>query len=140
MKRLLAGNKNVSKLASSHLLGMGQPIHVANMAVYLASDRPPRLPRDKSSRSIVASRSTEGPPSPGSIRVRRIQAIEPASQGRPFRQTIAGLSFSGPRDLTCGIGAGLVAQRDLRPQGVGRAPHHLVRGTCSARPQDKMSI
>jgi NAD(P)-dependent dehydrogenase (short-subunit alcohol dehydrogenase family) len=38
VKRLLAGNKNVSKLASSHLLGMGQPIHVANMAVYLASD------------------------------------------------------------------------------------------------------
>ena len=38
VKRLLAGNQNVSKLASSHLLGMGQPIHVANMAVYLASD------------------------------------------------------------------------------------------------------
>ena len=38
VKRLLAGNLNVSKLASSHLLGMGQPIHVANMAVYLASD------------------------------------------------------------------------------------------------------
>jgi NAD(P)-dependent dehydrogenase (short-subunit alcohol dehydrogenase family) len=38
VKRLLAGNANVSKLASSHLLGMGQPIHVANMAVYLASD------------------------------------------------------------------------------------------------------
>ena len=34
----LAGNENVSKLAASHLLGMGQPIHVANMAVYLASD------------------------------------------------------------------------------------------------------
>lgn len=38
VKRLLAGNENVSKLASSHLLGLGQPIHVANMAVYLASD------------------------------------------------------------------------------------------------------
>ena len=38
VRRLLAGNKNVSKLAASHLLGMGQPIHVANMAVYLASD------------------------------------------------------------------------------------------------------
>jgi enoyl-[acyl-carrier-protein] reductase (NADH) len=38
VKRLLAGNKNVEKLASSHLLGMGQPIHIANMAVYLASD------------------------------------------------------------------------------------------------------
>ena len=38
VKRLLAGNKNVEKLASSHLLGLGQPIHVANMAVYLASD------------------------------------------------------------------------------------------------------
>ena len=38
VKRLLAANKNISKLASSHLLGLGQPIHVANMAVYLASD------------------------------------------------------------------------------------------------------
>jgi len=35
---LLAGNANVSKLAASHLLGLGQPIHIANMAVYLASD------------------------------------------------------------------------------------------------------
>jgi NAD(P)-dependent dehydrogenase (short-subunit alcohol dehydrogenase family) len=38
VKRLLANNKDVSKLAASHLLGLGQPIHVANMAVYLASD------------------------------------------------------------------------------------------------------
>ena len=38
VKRLLEGNKDVSKLAASHLLGMGQPIHIANMAVYLASD------------------------------------------------------------------------------------------------------
>ncbi len=38
MKRLLAANKSIEKLASSHLLGLGQPIHVANMAVYLASD------------------------------------------------------------------------------------------------------
>jgi len=35
VKRLLAANQNVSKL---NLLGLGQPIHVANMAVYLASD------------------------------------------------------------------------------------------------------
>jgi NAD(P)-dependent dehydrogenase (short-subunit alcohol dehydrogenase family) len=38
VKRLLASNANVSKLAASHLLGLGQPIHIANMAVYLASD------------------------------------------------------------------------------------------------------
>ena len=38
VKRLMAANKDVSKLAASHLLGLGQPIHVANMAVYLASD------------------------------------------------------------------------------------------------------
>ena len=38
VKRLLAANKDVSKLAASHLLGLGQPIHIANMAVYLASD------------------------------------------------------------------------------------------------------
>jgi len=38
VKRLLADNANVSKLAASHLLGLGQPIHIANMAVYLASD------------------------------------------------------------------------------------------------------
>jgi NAD(P)-dependent dehydrogenase (short-subunit alcohol dehydrogenase family) len=38
VKRLMEGNANVSKLASTHLLGLGQPIHIANMAVYLASD------------------------------------------------------------------------------------------------------
>jgi NAD(P)-dependent dehydrogenase (short-subunit alcohol dehydrogenase family) len=38
VKRLLANNKSIEKLASSHLLGLGQPIHVADMAVYLASD------------------------------------------------------------------------------------------------------
>ncbi|HJZ42435.1 MAG TPA: SDR family oxidoreductase [Hyphomicrobiaceae bacterium] len=38
VKRLLAANKDVSKLAASHLLGLGQPIHIADMAVYLASD------------------------------------------------------------------------------------------------------
>jgi NAD(P)-dependent dehydrogenase (short-subunit alcohol dehydrogenase family) len=38
VKRLLQSNKDVSKLASSHLLGLGQPIHIADMAVYLASD------------------------------------------------------------------------------------------------------
>jgi NAD(P)-dependent dehydrogenase (short-subunit alcohol dehydrogenase family) len=38
VKRLLASNKDIGKLASTHLLGLGQPIHVANMAVYLASD------------------------------------------------------------------------------------------------------
>jgi len=35
--RLLAGNANISKLASSRHLGVGQPMHIANMAVYLAS-------------------------------------------------------------------------------------------------------
>jgi NAD(P)-dependent dehydrogenase (short-subunit alcohol dehydrogenase family) len=38
VKQLLARNANIEKLASRHLLGLGQPIHVANMAVYLASD------------------------------------------------------------------------------------------------------
>jgi NAD(P)-dependent dehydrogenase (short-subunit alcohol dehydrogenase family) len=38
VKGLMAANKDIGKLASSHLLGLGQPIHVANMAVYLASD------------------------------------------------------------------------------------------------------
>ena len=38
VKRLLAANKSIEKLASTHLLGLGHPIHIANMAVYLASD------------------------------------------------------------------------------------------------------
>jgi NAD(P)-dependent dehydrogenase (short-subunit alcohol dehydrogenase family) len=38
VRRLLAGNAGVSKLAESHLLGLGPPIHIADMAVYLASD------------------------------------------------------------------------------------------------------
>ncbi len=38
VKKLLAGSKDIEKLASAHLLGLGLPIHMANMAVYLASD------------------------------------------------------------------------------------------------------
>jgi NAD(P)-dependent dehydrogenase (short-subunit alcohol dehydrogenase family) len=38
VKKLLAGNKDLEKLANSHLLGLGQPSHIAHMAVYLASD------------------------------------------------------------------------------------------------------
>jgi hypothetical protein len=38
VKRLLAGNADIGKLTASHLLGLGQPIRIANMAVYLASD------------------------------------------------------------------------------------------------------
>lgn len=38
VKRLMAANPSIEKLAKSHLLGLGQPIHIANMAVYLASD------------------------------------------------------------------------------------------------------
>jgi NAD(P)-dependent dehydrogenase (short-subunit alcohol dehydrogenase family) len=53
VKRLLSGNEHLSKLASSHLLGLGQPIHVANMAVYLASMNPKSQP-DKFSRSTAA--------------------------------------------------------------------------------------
>ena len=38
VKKLLEGSKDIAKLASNHLLGLGLPIHMANMAVYLASD------------------------------------------------------------------------------------------------------
>ena len=38
VKKLLAGNKDIEKLGAQHLLGLGLPIHIANMAVYLASD------------------------------------------------------------------------------------------------------
>ena len=38
VKKLLEGSKDIEKLASSHLMGLGLPIHMANMAVYLASD------------------------------------------------------------------------------------------------------
>ena len=38
VKKLLEGSKDIAKLASAHLLGLGLPIHMANMAVYLASD------------------------------------------------------------------------------------------------------
>lgn len=38
VKKLISQNPAVEKLAASHLLGMGQPIHIADMAVYLASD------------------------------------------------------------------------------------------------------
>jgi len=38
VKRLLAQSPEIEKIGASHLLGLGLPIHVAHMAVYLASD------------------------------------------------------------------------------------------------------
>jgi NAD(P)-dependent dehydrogenase (short-subunit alcohol dehydrogenase family) len=38
VKRLLEQSPEIEKIAESHLLGLGLPIHIANMAVYLASD------------------------------------------------------------------------------------------------------
>jgi NAD(P)-dependent dehydrogenase (short-subunit alcohol dehydrogenase family) len=38
VKKLISQNPALEKLAASHLLGLGQPIHIADMAVYLASD------------------------------------------------------------------------------------------------------
>lgn len=38
VKKLMEGSKEIEKLASTHLLGLGLPIHMANMALYLASD------------------------------------------------------------------------------------------------------
>ena len=38
VKKLLEGSKDIEKLAATHLLGLGLPIHMADMAVYLASD------------------------------------------------------------------------------------------------------
>ncbi len=38
VKRLLEGSKDIARLGSMHLHGLGLPIHMANMAVYLASD------------------------------------------------------------------------------------------------------
>ena len=39
VKKMLDGSSKATEdLAAAHLLGLGQPIHIANMAVYLASD------------------------------------------------------------------------------------------------------
>ena len=38
VKKLLDVNQALANMADSHLLGFGLPIHIANMAVYLASD------------------------------------------------------------------------------------------------------
>ena len=38
VKRLLELNPALNKMADSHLFGLGQPLHIADMAVYLASD------------------------------------------------------------------------------------------------------
>ncbi|HET7383306.1 MAG TPA: SDR family oxidoreductase [Pseudolabrys sp.] len=38
VKKLLEGSKDIEKLAATHLHGLGLPIHMADMAVYLASD------------------------------------------------------------------------------------------------------
>lgn len=36
--KLLAASSDIGKLADTHLLGLGKPIHIANLAVYLAAD------------------------------------------------------------------------------------------------------
>jgi NAD(P)-dependent dehydrogenase (short-subunit alcohol dehydrogenase family) len=38
VKKLMQSAKDIEKLAATHLLGLGLPIHIADMAVYLASD------------------------------------------------------------------------------------------------------
>jgi NAD(P)-dependent dehydrogenase (short-subunit alcohol dehydrogenase family) len=38
VKRLMAASPEIAKIGETHLLGLGLPIHVADMAVYLASD------------------------------------------------------------------------------------------------------
>jgi NAD(P)-dependent dehydrogenase (short-subunit alcohol dehydrogenase family) len=38
VKTLMEGSKDIEKLATQHLLGLGLPIHMANTAVFLASD------------------------------------------------------------------------------------------------------
>jgi NAD(P)-dependent dehydrogenase (short-subunit alcohol dehydrogenase family) len=38
VKKLLEGSKDIEKLAATHLLGLGLPSHMADMAVFLASD------------------------------------------------------------------------------------------------------
>ena len=38
VSKMLAQSPDIKKLSELHLLGFGQPIHIANMAVYLASD------------------------------------------------------------------------------------------------------
>jgi NAD(P)-dependent dehydrogenase (short-subunit alcohol dehydrogenase family) len=38
VKKLMESAKDIEKLAATHLLGLGRPSHIADMAVYLASD------------------------------------------------------------------------------------------------------
>ena len=38
VKKLMEGAKDIEKLAQTHLLGLGMPEHMADMALYLASD------------------------------------------------------------------------------------------------------
>lgn len=38
VKKLMQASPEVEKISQTHLLGLGLPIHIANMAVYLASD------------------------------------------------------------------------------------------------------
>ena len=38
VKRLMAASPEIEKIGETHLLGLGLPIHIADMAVYLASD------------------------------------------------------------------------------------------------------
>ena len=59
VKKLMQSAKDIEKLAATHLLGLGLPIHIADMAVYLASDES-ASPPGRFSRSIAARRSVDG--------------------------------------------------------------------------------
>src|SRR5437762_270941 len=52
VKRLVAGNTALTKLADSHLLGLIEPNDIASMALYLASDES-RMVTGKSCRSTA---------------------------------------------------------------------------------------
>ncbi|MEE3229332.1 MAG: SDR family oxidoreductase, partial [Chloroflexota bacterium] len=41
VKKLLAASTEIETIAKTHLLGLGEPIHIAELAVYLAGDESP---------------------------------------------------------------------------------------------------
>ena len=38
VKKLLASSEEMKAISKTHLLGLGEPIHIAELAVYLAAD------------------------------------------------------------------------------------------------------
>ena len=116
VKRLLAQSPEIERLGQSHLLGFGQPIHIADMAVYLAvgrigdHHRPGPLRRQRRHHCLSAATKVPACPFAGHFfpQLCRVSLARPAPTA-----AFALRGAPSARDLAAGVRpAGQAAVRD----------------------------